>query len=138
MKILDHVDNIRIIQSSDFEKITDKGGCYWIWTNEPIHHSFHNDSFPSRFENGEIIYNGFTKNNMRSRLRNHLLSKEDEGRSGISIDIYLKDHQGSHRKKAMSDIKRSKVPYLDKKPVRTKEKLLKLNFSKLERDFIEV
>ena len=35
---LSQVDVITLRSESDFEKVPDKGGCYWIWTNEPIYH----------------------------------------------------------------------------------------------------
>jgi hypothetical protein len=66
----------------------------------------------------------------------HLLGVEDEGWSGISIDIYRGDAR-SHKKKAFSA--GGKVPYLDRDPfprIRSKELLAELNLSDQEREFI--
>jgi len=61
---------------------------------------------------------------------------EDEGWSGISVDIYPRETR-SHRKKACAA--EGKVPYLDRDGlprIRTKELLLELNLSVEEREFV--
>ena len=153
---LDKVDNIIIKNPDDLNSIPNGGGCYWIWTNEPVYHSLHKHNFPTPFEKGEIIYNGIAKDDVKGRILHHLFGDIDAGWSGISIDIYSKQSL-SHRKKALS--KKGKVPYiLEKKtlkrgnkkgglkkgnvikvhcPVRSKDKLLKLFLSETERNYIK-
>jgi len=119
----------------DFEQIPASGGCYWIWTNEPVLHSLHKNDTPAPFDRGEIIYNGIAKDNVRGRIMHHLIGEVDAGWSGVSLDI----HQGttiSHRKKAMSTVKRSKVPFIDQNPIRELSQLLQINLSDAERNFI--
>lgn len=110
---LSGVKNIIVKSKNDIDEIENGGGCYWIWTNENVRHSLHNNHTPDKFDGGEIIYNGSTKNDIKSRIINHLYSTFEEGRSGISIDIYTKSSR-SHRKRAMSIISRAKVPYFKK------------------------
>jgi len=58
---LDEVDYITLKKPDDLRKIPDlenSGGCYWIWTNEPIVHTLHRHKLPQFIEGGEIIYNG--------------------------------------------------------------------------------
>jgi hypothetical protein len=38
---LDNVDFVEINSYNDFSEIPNGGGCYWIWTNEPVIHSLH-------------------------------------------------------------------------------------------------
>lgn len=132
---LSFVPRITLNRIEDFDKIPTTGGCYWIWTNEPVNHSFHKHDTPRKLDKGEIIYNGIAKDNINWRVQNHLYSKENEGWSGISMDIF-KRKSGSHRKKAMSTISRAKVPYVNYQPIRDKEKLLLLRLTKSERDYI--
>ncbi len=145
---LDKVDFVLIKREADFEKIPKSGGCYWIWTNEPANHRFHKNLIPKKIKNGEIIYNGIAKDNVRLRIKHHLLNvKEDARWSGISLDIYQSESQ-SHRKKAMS-LNKGKVPYVDCvfengtnsyscKPVRTKKDLLShLFLSDTEKKYIK-
>ncbi|MBA7659177.1 hypothetical protein ES703_67150 [subsurface metagenome] len=147
-KNLDEVDYIVLKKRDDFDKIPDSGGCYWIWTNEPVKHRFHKNKIPERFNRGEVIYNGIAKDNVQQRIKHHLLS-QNPGWSGISLDIYLiKTEPTSHRKKALSPkgkvpyincakIKGKKGDYFECNPIRKKEQLLELNLSKEEKHFIE-
>lgn len=137
------VDCVLLKKEEDFEKIPEEGGCYWIWTNEPVHHMFHKNPIPKKFEGGEIIYNGIAKDNVRARIRGHLLVDEDAKWSAISLDIYPHKSE-SHRKKAMSTSRKEKVPYLcidkghdyNRSSVRSKKLLLKLFLSSEERKYI--
>lgn len=95
--------------SADIDDIPIGGGCYWIWTNEPVRHSLHKNKIPDKFDNGEIIYNGIAKDDVRGRVKHHLFGDVDAGWSGISLDIYFGDTI-SHRKKALSE--KGKVPYI--------------------------
>lgn len=152
---LEQVDYIEIKSQEDFKKIPDGGGCYWIWTNEPVIHTLHKNKLPSKLNSGQIIYNGIAKDDVKGRVFHHLFGFEDAGWSGISMDIY-KNNSQSHRKKAMSSS--GKVPYLfedktakrvNKKknfkkgdkitilaPIKTKSQLLRLNLSEKEQGFI--
>jgi len=130
---LDNVDFKLIKNNSDITSIPSGGGCYWIWTNEPVKHSLHKHITPKTFDNGEVIYNGIAKDDVRGRVFHHLFGYEDAGWSGISIDIYTSDSV-SHRKKACSP--HGKVPFLNNKPIRTQAQLLKLHLSLTEREYI--
>lgn len=135
-KKLSYVNHIKLRKEEDFSKIPVKGGCYWIWTNEMVSHSFHRHKTPDKIFNGEIIYNGIAKDNIQWRARNHLLSSEEEGWSGISLDIY-KNQSNSHRKKAMSNAKKAKVPYYQTLPIKDKNTLLKIALSNSEIKYIK-
>lgn len=152
---LDKVDCITIKSQEDLNKIPNGGGCYWIWTNEPVLHSLHKNRLPKELNFGQIIYNGIAKDDVKGRLFHHLFGFEDAGWSGISMDIY-KNNSQSHRKKAMSST--GKVPYIletkivkrgnktknikkgDKikilLPIKTKSQLLKINLSEEEKTYI--
>lgn len=119
---------------SDINDIPSGGGCYWIWTNEPVLHSLHKHKTPKPFNGGEIIYNGIAKDDVKGRIYHHLFGFEDAGWSGISIDIYTKNSV-SHRKKACSPT--GKVPYLKNKPIKSKVQLLQLNLSLSEKKYIK-
>jgi hypothetical protein len=121
----------------DFENIPNGGGCYWIWTNEPINHVLHKHHLPQGFDGGEIIYNGIAQDDVKGRAKHHLLGEVDAGWSGVSIDLYLRGDTQSHRKKAMSSRTRSKAPYLSNQPIRTVEQLKQLNLSQDELDYVE-
>ncbi len=153
---LDKVDFIEIKNKNDLKRIPTGGGCYWIWTDEPIIHTLHKHKLPSEINNGEIIYNGIAKDDVKGRISHHLFGFEDAGWSGISIDIYKSDST-SHRKKAMAA--NGKVPYLIKErvakrknsikrinkgdrikvfePIRTKKLLKELFLSDDEKAFID-
>ena len=153
---LDNVDNIIVSNKSDLNVIPEGGGCYWIWTNEPVKHSLHKNELPIKVNNGEIIYNGIAKDDVKSRIEHHLFGDIEAGWSGISLDIYPKEST-SHRKKALSPSP-GKVPYIKvckkvkrgnkskgiKKgddiqvlvPIRKKDDLLTLNLSQTEIDYI--
>ncbi|HCX73108.1 MAG TPA: hypothetical protein DHM37_05255, partial [Candidatus Cloacimonas sp.] len=131
---LDNVDFVDIKSHHDLSKIPNGGGCYWIWTNEPVIHSLHKRKTPKPFNNGEIVYNGIAKDNVKGRVFHHLYGFEDAGWSGISIDIY-KNVSISHRKKACSP--KGKVPYINEIPIRNKEDLFKLHLTQKEKIFIK-
>lgn len=130
---LDRVDFVSVKKSNDINSIPTGGGCYWIWTNEPVNHSLHKHKTPQLFNGGEIIYNGIAKDDVKGRVFHHLFGFEDAGWSGISLDIFTKNSV-SHRKKACSPT--GKVPYINKKPIRTKAELLQLHLSKKEKTYI--
>lgn len=152
---LDDVTNLTIKTEDDIEKIPDGGGCYWIWTNEPVTHFFHKNNPPNPIDGGEIIYNGIAKDDVKGRIRNHLLGQPDAGWSGISLDIYFGD-TASHRKKVVSQ--KGKVPYIQEEkevsraiknkglkkgdkisrlaPLRKKADFDKLNLSEEEKKYI--
>ena len=135
---LDEVDYITLKKPDDLRKIPDlenSGGCYWIWTNEPIVHTLHRHKLPQFIEGGEIIYNGIAKDNVKNRVFHHLFGYIDAGWSGISVDIYTKESV-SHRKKACSP--KYKVPFIDLEPIRNKKQLLNLNLSEEERGYINI
>lgn len=139
---LRNVDSVVVKRREDFEKIPKNCGCYWIWTNEPVYHRMHKKEIPSKVNKGEIIYNGITDTNLRTRIKEHLLTEEKAGRSGISLDIYY-HRSKSHRKSALSSTK--KVPYLiiprrkgetSHEEIREKRLLYKLFLSKEEKSYI--
>lgn len=130
---LDNVDFIDLKSHQDLGNIGVGGGCYWIWTNEPVIHSLHKNPIPKPFDDGELIYNGIAKDDVKGRVFHHLFGFEDAGWSGISIDIYTKA-SNSHRKKACSP--NGKVPFINNFPIRTKEQLLKLHLTQEEKEFI--
>jgi len=109
-EFLANVPYIIVKNLSDVGKIDIGGGCYWIWTNEPIEHQFHQNPTPKLFDGGEIIYNGIAKDDVRGRVEHHLLGDEDAEWSGISIDLYQGGKTKSHRKKIFA--KKGKVPYV--------------------------
>ena len=144
-KALGNVDSIRPRREKDFDKIPTMGGCYWIWTNEPVNHRFHKNRIPDKVVGGEIIYNGIAKDDVQNRVKRHLLGEPEAGWSGISLDIYPGKSR-SHRKKVLSQT--GKVPYVDCiiddrgnrykcTPIREKRLILKLYLSKKEKDFIK-
>lgn len=61
-----------LIKELDLKKIPKGGGCYWIWTNEKLNHSFHNHKIPAEINGGEIIYIGIAKDDVRGRIKKHL------------------------------------------------------------------
>lgn len=132
--LLQNVDCLLIKDSKDLNSVPSGGGCYWIWTNEPVVHSLHRHKTPKSFQSGEIIYNGIAKDDVKGRVFHHLFGFADAGWSGISLDIYTSESE-SHRKKACSQA--GKVPYIEKKPIRTREQLLKLNLSVTEKSYIK-
>jgi len=142
---LSKVDSIilTIKDKEIFEKIPQSGGCYWIWTNEPVHHRLHRNKIPKKIKGGEIIYNGITKDNVRQRVKHHLSGEKNAKWSGISMDIYSTKSK-SHRKKAMSTS--GKVPFIDEAnseknadftPIKSKELLLKLFLSNEEKKLVK-
>jgi len=153
---LNNVDFIIPKNIVDFEKIPIGGGCYWIWTSEPVFHFFHKNPTPEIFDGGEIIYNGIAKDDVKGRVKHHLLGEVNAGWSGISLDIYF-DETTSHRKKALSE--KGKVPFIKErkiikrgnkkrghkkgdeikyyKPIRTKEDVIKIYLSDKEKNRIQ-
>lgn len=152
---LDDVEYVLLKTKADFDKISSGGGCYWIWTNEPVVHTLHKNPTPNKFDNGEIIYNGIAKDDVKGRINHHLLGHVDAGWSGISMDVYF-GTTTSHRKKGFSNS--GKVPYLMEeitlkrgnkrsgtkkgdiinvyKPIRGIDDLLKIQLSEPEIEFI--
>jgi len=148
-KKLDHVDSISPKKECDFNRIPTTGGCYWIWTNEPVRHRFHRNRIPGRIRNGEVIYNGIAKDNVQQRVRHHLLGVTDAGWSGISLDIYPGKAR-SHKKKVWCRLPRGKVPYVDTfpdkpisknlsecEPLKDKAFIFRLYLSKQEKEFLK-
>jgi len=144
---LNKVDSVVLKTENDFERIPKTGGCYWIWTNEPVKHRFHQNKIPKKIHGGEIIYNGVAKDNVQNRIIHHLLGEPNAGWSGISLDIYYKKSV-SHRKKMMSA--KGKAPYVEcspnsrngkkndeLRPIRGKKLLFKLFLSKKEKSFLK-
>lgn len=152
-----NVDVAVVKIKADLDSIPEKsGGCYWIWTNEPVNHSLHKNPTPKKFSGGEIIYNGIAKDNVRGRIEKHLFGSVDEGWSAISLDLHM-GKTISHRKKAFSRKGVGKVPFINKEfiakkantkkgiskgdillqkiKVRNKENLLHLHLSNEEREF---
>ncbi len=130
---LENVDFKLVKNNNDLNSIPSGGGCYWIWTNEPVKHSLHKHKTPNAFNGGEVIYNGIAKDDVKSRVFHHLFGFEDAVWSGISLDIYTKNSV-SHRKKACSPT--GKVPYIKKLSIRNKTQLLNLHLSEIERAYI--
>lgn len=133
-EILAKVDSQLIKSTADINHIPSGGGCYWIWTNESVKHSLHKHKTPKPFNEGEIIYNGIAKDDVKGRVFHHLFGFEDAGWSGISLDIYT-NKSVSHRKKACSPT--GKVPYIKDQAIRNKNQLLKLNLSNNEESYID-
>lgn len=146
-KFLNKVDFVVLKTKNDFNLIPNTGGCYWVWTNEPVKHRFHQNKIPKKIHRGEIIYNGIAKDNVQNRIIHHLQGEQNAGWSGISLDIYYKKSI-SHRKKVMSA--KGKVPYVEcppnsrngkkddeLKPIRDKKLLFKLFLSKKEKSFLK-
>lgn len=131
------VPAIIIKSPTDLTRIPKSGGCYWIWTNEPVLHSFHPNSkvFPTGFDGGEIVYNGISKDDIRGRIQRHLLGKVEEGMSGIGLDLLTFEYKGSHRKKAYSTD--GKAPCIDGKRITTIEQLRQIGLSKEEKVFLD-
>ena len=150
---LQQVDSVILRRKKDIDKIPDGGGCYWIWSDEPVKHVLHKKDLPERFNGGEVVYNGISQDNVKGRIEHHLFGLPDAGWSGISMDIYTKEST-SHRKRAMSLKSKDKVPYVFTKgankdnkkrgeeieyltPIRNKELLLTLTLSKGEKAYIK-
>lgn len=86
--------SIEVHSDIDFNTIPNVSGLYWIMTNEPIIHCLNSGLNCPYINNANmrIIYNG-TTDNLRARLKDHLLRSDDKGgsgtQSGISIDVLL-------------------------------------------------
>jgi hypothetical protein len=132
---LNAVPRIEVINKDSLNELPDGGGCYWIWTNEPVNHSLHKNRNPIGHNGGQIIYNGIAQDGLRGRILHHLFGVISAGWSGISMDILLGQSE-SHRKKAMSTILRAKVPFINNVPIRDKELLFQLYMSEEERNFV--
>ena len=132
---------IKLTKESDFEKIPkNKGGIYFITTNENIHHSFHNKNkkFPKMYDDFTIIYNG-TSSDLYSRAKNHLFRDKNKGMSGISVDILTtKEQVESHTKCCFSSNKKKKTPFIIETETRISEfnQCYKLNTSENEQKFL--
>lgn len=152
--LLTNVPHLVLKNEKDLDNFPEGGGCYWIWTNEPITHFLHKNKTPEHFSGGEIIYNGIAKDKVKVRVKDHLFSTMDATWSGISLDLFLGDTT-SHRKKASGN--EGKVSYTrhyrtlkrkcksgnkgdsipDYKPLKLADDLLELNLSDKERDYIQ-
>jgi len=113
----ENLENVEFVVpkvSIDLDDIPNGGGCYWIWTTEPVFHSLHKNKTPDSFDGGEIIYNGIAQDDVRGRVKHHLFGDVNAGWSGISMDVYF-GNTVSHRKKALSE--RGKVPYIKAKRI---------------------
>jgi len=111
---LSNVPYVKVKTLDDLQVIPKKkGGCYWIWTNEPVYHKLHKNKIPVGFNGGMIIYNGIAKDNVGARIKHHLFGKVNEGWSGISMDL-VSFTPKSHAKKSMSTKvgSRGKVAFL--------------------------
>lgn len=132
---------IKLTKESDFEKIPkNKGGIYFITTNENINHSFHNKNkkFPKIHDDFTIIYNG-TSSDLYSRSKNHLMRDKNKGMSGISVDILTTEEKvESHTKCCFSTNKRKKTPFIIETETRISEfnQCYQLNTSEKEQKFI--
>ncbi len=141
-KDLSNVPSILVKKPTDLDVIPPKGGCYWIWTDEPVKHKFHKGKIPDKViynsKEGSIIYNGIAKDNIKARLTHHLFSDQNQGWSGISMDI-IPSEPVSHAKKAMSiSNNKSKVALLlDGTRINTVQLLSELPLSPSERGFIK-
>ena len=148
-KHLHHVDSVVPKKESDFNRVPATGGCYWIWTNEPVRHRFHRNMIPDKIRNGELIYNGIAKEDVQQRIKHHLLGNMDAGWSGISLDLYPGEAK-SHKKKVWSRRPRAKLPYIDTlspgprwkqgnecEPLRDRNLIFKLYLTKREKDFVK-
>ena len=87
-----------------------------------------------KFNNGEIIYNGIAKDDIRGRIQKHLLGNVEEGFSAISIDLYLSTEVKSHKKKICS--KKGNSAYFENIRIRNKELCQNLNFTDKEISFL--
>lgn len=139
-KDLSNVPCVKVRTLEDLKVIPPgKGGCYWIWTNEPVNHKLHKNKIPDGFNAGRIIYNGIAKDNVLSRIKHHLFGKVNEGWSGISMDLVTIIPK-SHAKKACSTKVggREKVAYLiDNTRIIDKGLLLQLFLSEEEKSFVD-
>ena len=131
---LAEVDMVLVKDPADIKKIPNVGGCYWIWTNEEILHSFHSNKFPERFDGGEIIYNGISKSGIAGRIYKHLAGRVTEGMSAISVDLLIEDYRGSHRKACLAS--KANTAFHAGHRIRDREEVLKLNLSAIEADFV--
>ena len=132
---------IKLTKESDFEKIPrNKGGIYFITTNENINHSFHNKNkkFPKIHDDFTIIYNG-TSSDLYSRAKNHLLRDKNKGMSGISVDILTTEEKvESHTKCCFSKNKKKKTPFIIETGTRISDfnQCYQLNIFEKEQKFI--
>jgi hypothetical protein len=138
---LEDVPFVLLETEDDFKKIPKKGGVYYIATNEPIHHSFHNhiNKHPNKLPDGsEIIYNG-TAQDLQERAKKHLLRTVNKGMSAVSIDILTTcEKVESHTKCCFSKNYRQKTPFItDSKRIKALDDVLKLNLSEEEKIFVE-
>jgi hypothetical protein len=120
----------------DFHKLPKNRGNYFIVTNKPIIHSFHNKNFPkvidiiSYSSSFNIIYNGIS-NNICNRIKQHLLRKNITNTSGLSIDLITDFYIDSYSKKLLSNNSLDKTPFVGNEKVCV-ENVNLLNFSKEE------
>jgi hypothetical protein len=134
---LDNIKYVVLTCIEDVEKIPkNKGGVYFIATNEPVHHTFHRHVLPEVLEDGsEIIYNG-TAQDLRDRAKKHLLRMVSKGMSGISLDILMNEDVESHTKCCYAPNNKKKTPYIAKNPIKSLDDVMKLALSEDEKCFI--
>jgi hypothetical protein len=139
---LSDVPSLLVKHQEDLKSLPKGGGCYWIWTDEPVWHKLHKEKeIPKKVKystkDGAIVYNGIAKDNVKARLMHHLFGDPNQGWSGISMDILKYDAQ-SHAKKAMSTNGKSKVAMLlNGTPIRDIDTLLdNLHLSEDEKNYI--
>jgi hypothetical protein len=95
-----------------FNNVPKEPGCYFIWTTEPVHHTFNSSTQTFEFDGGKVIYNGEASGSLHGRMRDHLMSKYGQDRSGISLDLFKgTPAKYQHYKKAYSKDK-CKLPGL--------------------------
>ena len=141
--------NIQINNESDFNTIPNKSGLYWIMTNEPINHCLNSGiNCPNKNNaNMRIIYNGST-DNLRGRLKEHLLRSDVKGgsgtQSGISIDILLnnleEEQKISHIKCLWGEKKKTPKFFKDEKIIKLSDKddlITNMYLNEQEKEYIE-
>ena len=52
------LENVAVVipkKASDLDVIPQSGGCYWIWTNEPVKHSLHKNARQRLLMTGKLF-----------------------------------------------------------------------------------
>lgn len=138
---LDDLDCVYLTSETDLKKIPKAGGVYFIVTNEPVNHSFHNRDFPDKLpDNFEIIYNG-TAQDLCDRAKKHLFREVSKGMSGISLDILTTGEKVKSHTKVCFSVEERRTPYIDDgykvKRIKTIDEVYKLNLSHREITFVK-
>ncbi|MEK6881882.1 MAG: hypothetical protein AABY22_19850 [Nanoarchaeota archaeon] len=142
-KLID-VSYVDIKYRSDLKKLPVKSGVYWIYTDEPIHHSFNDNPCSYKINDGDLtltpIYNGSSISSIRGRISSHLFSNDIENKtdagnmSGISVDVFPKIST-SHRKNIWSKTGK-KLPLFNNKKIVSKSDIDLSSFSTEEINII--